>query len=143
MRKGRAKGEKCSRRHPRRGARFPLVIALPTMLAMTTPDPAARVALMTAPNLEVAQRLARAFVAEKVAACVNLVPAVTSIYRWNDAIEESSEVLLIVKTSANRVAELEAATRALHPYECPELVVVDPCHVGADYLTWWLANTAR
>jgi periplasmic divalent cation tolerance protein len=109
-------------------------------------DPApgtdARVALITAPDLETARTLARDLVSSGTIACANLVPGVESIYRWRGAVEESREVLLVVKTTAARLAELESRVSELHPYEVPELVVLAPEHVAAPYLAWLAAETA-
>lgn len=96
---------------------------------------------MTAPDLEVARRLARAFVDARSAACVNIVPGITSVYRWQGQVEESSEVLLIAKTTEDRVADLMRELRELHPYEVPECVVLEPSGVEAKYLAWLRAET--
>ena len=109
---------------------------------MTPPDlVAARIVLMTAPDLAVGKRLAQALVERKLAACVNLVPGVTSIYAWQGRIEESAEVMLVAKTAADRIAALEAAVRELHPYDVPEFVVLDAVHVSANYLAWLVDHT--
>ena len=97
--------------------------------------------LITAPDEETARRIARALVEERLAACVNLLPGVRSIYRWQGAVEEAAEVLLIAKTHAERVAALAARVRALHPYELPEVVVL-PVSDGSDaYLRWVVAES--
>ena len=112
------------------------------MLPMTLPDPvAARIVLMTAPDLEVGKRLARALVERKLAACVNLVPGATSIYTWQAQIEEAAEVMLVAKTTADRIAALEAAVAELHPYDVPEVVVLDAVHVEAKYRAWLVGAT--
>ena len=112
------------------------------MRAMTPPDlVAARIVLMTAPDLAVGKRLARALVEKKLAACVNLVPAVTSIYTWQGQIEEASEVVLVLKTTADRIAALELAVAELHPYDVPEVVVLDAVHVEAKYRAWLIDAT--
>lgn len=111
------------------------------------PDPAPapeldpRVVLITAPDLGVARRLARALVDERLAACANLVPGVTSVYRWRGAVEEGSEVLLVVKTRAEDLPALERRVAELHPYDVPEIVALHPAHVEAAYLRWWSAST--
>jgi periplasmic divalent cation tolerance protein len=101
-----------------------------------------RVALATAPDGETAARIARALVEERLAACVNLVPAVRSIYRWQDRVEEAGEVLLVIKTRAERVDALAARLRALHPYELPELVALPVAAGLASYLDWVAAEAA-
>jgi len=101
-----------------------------------------RVALSTAPDADTAARIARALVEERLAACVNLVPAVRSIYRWRDRIEDAAEVLLVIKTRAERVEALAARLRALHPYELPELVALPVADGLAPYLDWVAAEAA-
>lgn len=100
------------------------------------------VVLVTVPDLAVGRELARALVGERLVACVNLVPGLTSVYRWEGAIEEASEVLLVMKTVRRRVAELERRVAELHPYDVPEFVVLAPEHTGARYLDWLIAETA-
>ena len=96
----------------------------------------ARLVLTTAPDREVAEKLARALVERSLAACANLLPGARSIYRWKGRIEESDEVLLLLKTTAGRLGELERALQELHPYDVPEFVALEPSHVGAEYLAW-------
>jgi len=121
------------------------------MAAMSTEMPALstetvgaepRVALATAPDAEVAARIAHALVDERLAACANLVPQVRSIYRWQGRVEDDTEVLLVIKTRADRVAALADRLRALHPYEVPELVVLPVVGGLAAYLAWMSAETA-
>lgn len=97
---------------------------------------AARVVLVTAPDVDTARAIARALVDERLAACGNIVPALTSIYRWQGAIEESAEALLILKTSDDRLAELSERVIALHPYDVPEVLAlrIDAGH--QPYLDW-------
>jgi len=102
----------------------------------------ARVVLITAPDLDTARKLARELVEARAAACANLVPGVTSIYRWQGAVQEDAEVLLVVKTSAERLAELERIVARVHPYEVPEIVALQPAAVEGHYLGWWLGQTA-
>ncbi len=101
-----------------------------------------RVVISTAPDPETGTRIARALVEERLAACVNVVPGVRSIYRWQGAIEEGQEVLLVIKTQAERVAPLAERLRALHPYEVPELLAL-PVDAGlASYLQWVAGEVA-
>jgi len=95
-----------------------------------------RIVLITAPDLAVAAGLGRALVEERLAACANLVPQITSIYRWEGAVQEDSEVLMVVKTSAGRVAALTERVLALHPYEVPEVLVLPIESGAAAYLDW-------
>jgi periplasmic divalent cation tolerance protein len=109
---------------------------------MEHPASAVRVALSTAPDPETAARIARALVEERLAACVNLVPGVRSIYRWQGAVEDAAEVLLVMKTRADRVDALAERLRALHPYALPELVALPAVGGLAGYLDWVLAESA-
>jgi periplasmic divalent cation tolerance protein len=97
--------------------------------------------LLTAPDEETGRRLAHALVEERLAACVNLLPGVRSIYRWKGAVEEASEVLLLAKTRAGRVAALAARVRALHPYELPEVVALPVTDGSRAYLRWVVAES--
>lgn len=99
------------------------------------------VVLSTAPDAEVARRIARALVERRLAACVQVLPGVTSTYRWQGAIEESGEVLILAKTSRSRYAELEVALRELHPYSVPECVALEAAHVASPYRAWLVAET--
>jgi periplasmic divalent cation tolerance protein len=102
----------------------------------------ARVVLMTAPDSEQAAAWARTLVEERLAACVNLVPGLHSVYRWEGKVEEAQEVLLVAKTAADRCAALAARLEALHPYELPELLVL-PVSGGSDrYLAWVLSKSS-
>jgi len=83
-----------------------------------------------------AQRLARAFVEQRLAACVNIVPGLTSVYRFQGQIESEREHLLIIKTRADRVEALRTALVSQHPYEVPELVVLGIETGHAPYLAW-------
>ncbi len=95
-----------------------------------------RLVLCTCPNQECAIRIAERLVEERLAACVSLVPGLTSIYRWQEAIQRDAEVLLLIKTVARRFAALAEALRGLHPYEVPEIIAL-PIDAGLpDYLTW-------
>jgi periplasmic divalent cation tolerance protein len=97
---------------------------------------------MTAPDVETASRIARALVEERLVACVNLVPGVRSIYRWEGALQQDSEVLLVVKTRADRAAELVDRVAELHPYELPELVMLPAVGGSLAYLDWVQSEAA-
>lgn len=94
------------------------------------------VALSTFPNPEKAAEVARVLVDEGLCACVNLVPAVRSIYRWQGAVCDDSETLAIIKTVDTGVAALRARLIALHPYELPELIVLPIVDGHPPYLDW-------
>lgn len=91
---------------------------------------------MTAPDPETAERIARTLVKRRLIACGNVLPGITSIFRWQGAIEREAEVLVVMKTRADRVGELLESAPALHPYDVPEFLVV-PVEAGhAPYLDW-------
>ena len=79
--------------------------------------------------------LARTLVEERLAACVNVLPEMMSVYRWKGRVEQDSERQLVIKTSPSRVAALEARLRELHPYDLPEFVVLDAT-ASAAYAEW-------
>jgi periplasmic divalent cation tolerance protein len=101
-----------------------------------------QVAFITAPDPACAEAIARALVEERLAACVNVLPGVRSIYRWEGAVQDEAETLLIVKTRAERAQALEARVRALHPYEVPEVLRVDAAGGSPPYLAWVLEESA-
>jgi periplasmic divalent cation tolerance protein len=92
--------------------------------------------LTTWPDAESARAAARKLVEEKLAACGNLVQGVESIYRWQGNIETSSEVMVIFKTIAARLIELEARIRELHSYEVPEILALPVGAGSLAYLNW-------
>lgn len=102
-----------------------------------------RVVLITAPDSEVARTIARCLIEERLAACVNLLPGLTSVYRWEGAVEEANEVLMVVKTRAELLPELELRLAKLHPYDTPECVALAASRVEARYLSWLLGETQR
>lgn len=92
------------------------------------------IVLVTAPNAESAA-LARTLVDERLAACVNQV-AVSSTYRWKNAVQVDDEVLLVIKTTDDRAAALETRVQELHSYDVPEFIVIEPSAVSDTYLDW-------
>ena len=88
-----------------------------------------------------AAALARVLVDERLAACVNILPVMTSVYRWKGTIEEDREQQLVIKTTSDRVEALEARFRELHPYELPEFLVVAATDGSAGYLAWLEEST--
>jgi len=96
----------------------------------------------TLPDAAAARRLARLLVDRRLAACASVLPACTSVYRWKGAVEEAGEVPLMIKTTAARYADLEAAIGAEHPYELPEIVAVPVQRGLSAYLDWIAAETA-
>ena len=98
------------------------------------------VALVTAPDLKTARRLAKAALQARVIACANLVPRVESHYWWQGKLEHSSEVLLILKTTTARLARLEKLILAGHPYDTPEFIVLPLRSGNKRYLDWLKAS---
>jgi periplasmic divalent cation tolerance protein len=98
--------------------------------------PSVRVVWVTAPDAECASRIARALVEERLIACANLIPGVRSIYRWEGAVEEDDEVLLVLKTTEDRCDAVAARVKALHPYDLPEVIALPVAGGSEDYLDW-------
>lgn len=97
--------------------------------------------MTSAPDLETAQKIARAVVERRLAACVNILAPCQSIYNWQGAVEDSSEVPMLIKTTAARYGGLEAVIVAIHPYDVPEIVALPLSHGLPDYLNWVIAET--
>ena len=93
-------------------------------------------ACSTFPDIETARRIAEHLVAENLAACVNLIPAVESIYRWEGKIERTAEVIAFFKTTTNRLAAFQEKLKALHPYDVPELICLRIDNGLPEYLRW-------
>ena len=94
------------------------------------------IVLTTAGSLDEARRIARALVERKVAACVNIVSQIESVYRWQGKIETASEWLLIVKTEATAFEGVRATIEALHSYETPECIMLSVTEGDKEYLDW-------
>ncbi len=96
-----------------------------------------RLVISTAP-VDKASELAHKIVGERLAACVNIVPKVRSIYTWKGAVEDDEEALMFIKTTADRVANLSARLKELHPYDVPEIVSlnINDNEGNPDYLAW-------
>ncbi|KLJ02413.1 divalent-cation tolerance protein CutA [Luteimonas sp. FCS-9] len=101
----------------------------------------ALVCLSTCPDDASAQRLAQALVEDRLAACVNIVPGVRSVYRWDGRVHAEAETLLVIKTTDACLAALTARLPTLHPYDVPELVALPVAGGLADYLHWIDAET--
>jgi len=93
----------------------------------------------TLPDAAAARILAAALIEQRLAACINILAPCTSVFRWQGQVEAATEVPLLIKTSASRYAELEAAIRAHHPYELPEIVAV-PIASGLPAYLGWIAE---
>ncbi len=99
--------------------------------------------LTTVPDDESAETLARALVDERLAACVNVLPPMISIYRWKNSIERGTERQLLIKTTRDCVAALQTRLKALHSYEVPELLILPVEGGSEDYLGWVIRETQR
>lgn len=100
------------------------------------------VVLVTCPNREVGEKIARSLVEERLAACVNVVPGVTSIHRWEGKICRNPEVLLVIKTRRPRLPTLVRRVTALHPYSVPEIIALPIAGGLASYLSWVRGSTS-
>jgi periplasmic divalent cation tolerance protein len=96
----------------------------------------ALLACSTFPEIETARRIARQLVTENLAACANMIPAVESIYRWRDEIENAQETLVFFKTTAARYAAFQERLNLLHPYEVPEIICLRIADGLPEYLRW-------
>lgn len=99
------------------------------------------VVLCTVPDEEVGASLARTVVEERLAACVNLVPGLRSIYSWKGEIQDDGEILLVIKTRGSRFGELRERIAALHPYDVPEIVALPAADCHRPYRDWVLEVT--
>ena len=107
---------------------------------MAVASSAAIVVLMTAGSQEEASRLAEMLVGAHLAACVQIMPQMESIYRWKGEVHRAPEFLLLVKTTAAFFDELEREVRSLHTYDTPEIIAVPVAHVSAPYFEWLTSN---
>jgi periplasmic divalent cation tolerance protein len=98
------------------------------------------VVLMTAASREEAARLAEMLVGSRLAACVQIMPEMESVYHWRGRVERAPETLLLAKTTVENFPKLEREVRALHSYETPEIVALPVTAVSAPYLEWLTAN---
>ena len=104
-------------------------------------DTGVSVVLVTVPDGEVGRRLARTLLDERLVACANLLPGVTSLYRWEGEVQEEDEVLLVMKTRSGLVPRLSARIPELHPYELPEVVALRVDDGLPAYCRWVLDET--
>jgi periplasmic divalent cation tolerance protein len=100
-------------------------------------------ALSTFPDEETARKIARELVENALAACANIVPAITSVYFWKGRIEESAEVLVVFKLATARFNEFQARLRSLHPYDVPEIVCLNIDEGLPEYLRWIADSCTR
>src|ERR1044072_2628484 len=101
------------------------------------------IVFMTASNGEEAARLADMLVGAHLAACVQILPEMESVYRWQGKIEPGAEILLLAKTSRSKFEELEREVRALHSYDTPEIIAVPVVAGSASYVDWLIKSTKK
>lgn len=95
------------------------------------------------PDMPTAQAMASALVNARLAACVNILPAVQSVYRWQGAVEQATEITLLIKTTQRRYPQLQQAIVAAHPYDVPEVIAWPLADGHPPYLHWVTAETAQ
>jgi periplasmic divalent cation tolerance protein len=103
----------------------------------------ARIVLTTIGSGDGAQRLAQQLVERRLAACVNIVGPIRSVYRWKEKIEREEEYLLLIKTTPQQVVGLQSAFKELHPYELPECVELSIDGGSEGYLAWLASEVGR
>jgi periplasmic divalent cation tolerance protein len=111
------------------------------MRSEETPMTAVRIVFCTIDSAEAARILARKLVQERLAACVNIIDNVTSVYRWEDRIEEDGELLMVIKTRESRLQELMDRLAELHSYDVPEILSWPVQKGSKAYLEWVLSET--
>lgn len=94
------------------------------------------IVIITVPNVEAGEKIARRLVEGRLAACVNIIPGLVSIYHWQGEVQRDDECLLLVKSLRSRFGELCDAVRSIHPYTLPEIIAVDVVEGLAEYLRW-------
>jgi len=99
--------------------------------------------LCNCPDLQVAERITKQLLERKLAACVNVLPAVQSHYVWQGVLEQSTEIPLLIKARKEDFIEIEQAICALHPYQVPEIIAIAAQQVFAPYLQWVQEVTSR
>ncbi|AYN27897.1 divalent cation tolerance protein CutA [Buttiauxella sp. 3AFRM03] len=104
------------------------------------PNTQAVVILCTAPDEATAQELAALMLAEKLAACVTILPGATSLYYWEGKMEQEYEVQMLLKSDIDHQEALIACLKSHHPYQTPELLVLPVTHGDSDYLSWLYAS---
>ena len=98
--------------------------------------------LCTCPDEQTAINIAENLVAQRLAACVNVLPSVYSVYHWQDNVESAQETMMLIKTPTDKYASLEKVITSLHPYEVPEIIALDINSGLPEYLNW-LENSIK
>ena len=101
----------------------------------------ARIVMTTAGSQQEARKIAHALIERRLAACVNIIPQIESVYRWQAKIETATKWLLLIKTQAEAFERLRAAVKELHSYDLPECVMLDVAAGSQEYLAWIAENT--
>ncbi|XP_003385434.2 PREDICTED: uncharacterized protein LOC100640743 [Amphimedon queenslandica] len=99
------------------------------------------VTFVTCPSMEVARDLSRNILRSRLAACVNIIPQITSIYEWEGELQEDSEFLMVVKTSKDQISSLTSFIEQNHPYDVPEVISTEINHGSKKYLDWVMSST--
>ncbi len=95
-----------------------------------------QITLCTCPDKDTAEKIAQLLVNDKLAACVNILPGITSVYRWHEQVESAQEHLLLIKANKSRYQAIETAIKKHHPYELPEIIAVPIKNGLPEYLHW-------
>ncbi|KAK9767424.1 hypothetical protein K7432_002823 [Basidiobolus ranarum] len=103
---------------------------------MSNNVPDIRMIFVTCPGEEIAKRISRGLLTEKLVACINMIPKVTSMYWWDEEIEESTEVLLMIKTAQEKMNQVIQYVNDNHPYDVPEVISVKIDDGSREYLNW-------
>jgi periplasmic divalent cation tolerance protein len=98
---------------------------------------------VTVPDRAVGERIGRALIEKRMAACVNIIPGVVSMYRWAGAVQQDEELLLMIKSQECLVKDIVSEVKSLHPYDCPEVISVALGDGNLDYLEWVRRETTK
>lgn len=109
---------------------------------MIRPNGRFRIVLVTCASTAEARRIGQSVVEKRLAACANIVPGVESMYRWKGKVEQAREVLVVMKTTAGRVRELEREVKRMHGYDVPEFIVLPIMAGSREYLKWLAGSTS-
>jgi periplasmic divalent cation tolerance protein len=116
--------------------RHSLLLVIAIKLIMSSSEPTLIVVMTTLPDVSQANSIAKILVEEKLAACVQVMPSMTSTYMWQGELCQESEHLVLIKTLQANYEALLSRMRSLHPYETPEIIAIPTIAVDQDYLNW-------